>query len=126
MTMYDPGGLAGAQMVGTQLEIYRWGDHFRRMRENEQFSELQFRRFSEADMRGRYNGLVCDYNKLLGEAKWLFGECTRISDEAGRRGQRIAELEQELAELRAAKAKSDEKVMNYAAERANRVMSGLQ
>ena len=74
----------------------------------------------------RYNGLVCDYNKLLGEAKWLFGECTRISDEAGRRGQRIAELEQELAELRAAKAESDEKVMNYAAERANRVMSGLQ
>ena len=70
--------------------------------------------------------LVCDYNKLLGEAKWLFGECTRISDEAGRRGQRIAELEQELAELRAAKAESDEKVMNYAAERANRVMSGLQ
>ena len=124
--MYDPGGLAGARMVGTQLEIYRWEDHFRRMRENEQFSELQFRRFSEADMRGRYNGLVCDYNKLLGEAKWLFGECTRISDEAGRRGQRIAELEQELAELRAAKAESDEKVMNYAAERANRVMSGLQ
>ena len=124
--MYDPGGLAGARMIGTQLEIYRWEDHFRRMRENEQFSELQFRRFSEADMRGRYNGLVSDYNKLLGEAKWLFGECTRISDEAGRRGQRIAELEQELAELRAAKAKSDEKVMNYAAERANRVMSGLQ
>ena len=126
MTMYDLGGLAGAQMIGTQLEIYRWEDHFRRMRETDQFSELQFRRLSEADLRRRYNGLVCDYNKLLGEAKWLFSECTRISDEAGLRGQRIDELEQELAELRAAKAESDEKVMNYAAERANRVMSGLQ
>ena len=51
MTMYHPGGLAPDG--GTQLEIYRWGDHFRRMRENEQFSELQFRRFSQADMRGR-------------------------------------------------------------------------
>ena len=119
-------GSAGAWMLGSQLAIYRWEDHSAGCGRTTQFSELQFRRFSEADMRGRYNGLVCDYNKLLGEAKWLFGECTRISDEAGRRGQRIAELEQELAELRAAKAESDEKVMNYAAERANRVMSGLQ
>ena len=116
----------GLSALGFQLELYRWEDHWRRMRENKQFSELQLRRFSEADLRRHHNELVSDYNKLLGEAKWLVGECTRISDEAERRGQRIAELEQELAELRAAKAESDEKVMNYAAERANRVMSSLQ
>ena len=78
-------------------------------------------------MIGRHNGLVrATTTSFSRKHSGSSSEGHTDPADAGRQGQRIAELEQELAELRAAKAESDEKVMNYAAERANRVMSGLQ
>ena len=74
-------------------------------------------------MIARHNAAVRAHNTLLRDAQAYE---RRVNDQLREQDQRIAQLEQELGELRAAKAESDEKVKNYAAERANRVMSGLQ
>ena len=63
--MSDLGGLGGAFMLGQQLELYRWEDHFRRAREGNALAS------NDAAWRNQYNDLVNRYNRLLQDANRL-------------------------------------------------------
>ncbi|MGH7222913.1 MAG: hypothetical protein ACRELF_06780 [Gemmataceae bacterium] len=116
--MFEYGALAA---LSSQLEIYRWEDHYQQMREIRRAN-------AQADlihqqMIAAYNSVVQKFNNLLSEVERYEEEMKSLLTE---RDQRIAELEQELTDLRAAKAESDEKVRKYALERAIRRMNGIE
>ncbi len=116
--MFEYGALAA---LSTQLEIYRWGDHYQQMREIHRAN-------AEADlfnqqMIAAYNGVVQKFNNLLSDVERYDEEMKSLLFE---RDRKITELERELAEVRASKAESDQKVQNYARERIRRIMSGKE
>ena len=123
--MSDMAGYSGALLLSSQLAqvpVFRRFAEARR--NNAEAADLAWLNNALDTMIARHNAAVRAHNTLLRDAQAYE---RRVNDQLRRRrDQRIAELEQELGELRAAKAESDEKVKNYAAERANRVMSGLQ
>ena len=108
--------------------MYRWEDHFRRMRENEQFSELQFRRFSEADMRRHATTSLVLRLQQASRARQSGSSANApvISDEAERRASGSPNSNRNSPNCAPRRPKATKRLLNYAAERANRVMSGLQ
>jgi chromosome condensin MukBEF ATPase and DNA-binding subunit MukB len=90
--MFNNTGLGGALMISQQLEMYRWEDHFRRMRENNALAA------TDVAWRNQYNDLVNRYNALLRDAN-------RLADVQDRglniQGQHIKDLEATNANLEA-------------------------
>jgi len=122
--MSDMAGYSGALLLSSQLAQDRFFDGLAEARRNNaEAADLAWLNNALDTMIARHNAAVRAHNTLLRDAQAYE---RRVNDQLRQQDQRIAQLEQELGELRAAKAESDEKVMNYAAERANRVMSGLQ
>lgn len=116
--MFEYGALAA---LSTQLEIYRWGDHYQQMREIHRAN-------AEADlfhqqMIAAYNSVVQKFNNLLSDVERYDEEMKSLLIE---RDRRIVQLEQELTDLRTAKAESDENLQKYAWENARRAMNGLE
>ena len=101
--MFNNSGLGGALMISQQLEMYRWEDHFRRMRENNAQAA------NDAAWRNQYNDLVNRYNRLLQDANRLADVQDRaLNGQAG-----------EIAELKATKAMMAAQIEKLALELAD-------
>ena len=101
--------------LSTQLEIYRWGDHFRRMSEQRQAdnaADAEITRLCALNdwLVGRVNHAVHAYNLLLNQAQAYEAECNCRFTELEAR---IAQLERQNAELTAAKEKAEAEVIEY-------------
>jgi uncharacterized coiled-coil DUF342 family protein len=91
------GGLAGALLLSEQLSTDRFLDRLERNRANADLAvDNAFLQREAAEIIGRYNQLVADYNDLHHKA-------TEAAREADRRGVAIAELQREAEALRRAK-----------------------
>jgi len=113
--MLSVGGLAGANMIAEQLEIYRWGDHFRRMREQGGLSA------QNDALRNELARLGAAYNELARNFKHFASAALQMETQTG---ERIAQLESEVSELRDAKAKTDARLQDYMAAAIRREFDG--
>ena len=114
--MLSVGGLSGANMIAEQLEIYRWGDHFRRMREQDGLAA------QNAALRSELARLGAAYNELARNFKHFASAALQMETETG---ERIAQLERELAELRDVKAKSEAELQEHVRESIRRDFEGV-
>jgi hypothetical protein len=113
--MFSTGDMSGAMMLSNQLEIYRWEDHFRRMREQDGLAA------QNAALRSELARLGAAYNELGRNFKHFANAALQMEKETG---DRIAQLERELAELRDAKAKTDARLQDYMAAAIRREFDG--
>ena len=114
-TMFSTGDMSGAMMLSNQLEMYRWEDHFRRMREQDGLAA------QNAALRSELARLGAAYNELGRNFKHFANAALQMEKETG---ERIAQLERELAELRDAKAKTDARLQDYMAAAIRREFDG--
>ena len=103
-------------MLSNQLEIYRWEDHFRRMREQDGLAA------QNASLRNELARLGAAYNDLARNFKHFANAALQMEKDTG---DRIARLERELAEARDAKAKTEAELQGYVLESFRRGFSGI-
>jgi len=113
--MFSTGDMSGAMMLSNQLAMYRWEDHFRRMREQDGLAA------QNAALRSELARLGAAYNELGRNFKHFASAALQMETETG---ERIAQLERELAELRDAKAKTDARLQDYMAAAIRREFDG--
>jgi len=107
--------------LGFQLELHRWEDHWRRMRQYRQDNDvIAALQWQLQDLITRFNRNVDDHNKLREKAIAYEDDCIRRFAQLQAR---ITELEQENADLRAAKEKAEADVIKYAKLSTRLVMS---
>jgi len=107
--------------LGFQLELHRWEDHRRRMRQYHQDNDvIAALQWQLQDVIARQNQDVDAYNKLREKAIAYEDDCIRRFAQLQAR---ITELEQENADLRAAKEKAEAEVIEYAKANVRRIMS---
>jgi len=114
--MLSVGGLAGANMIAEQLEIYRWGDHFRRMREQGGLSA------QNDALRNELARLGAAYNELARNFKHFANAALQMETQTG---ERIAQLESEVSELRGARTKAEAELQEYVRESIRRDFEGV-
>ena len=114
--MFSTGDMSGAMMLSNQLEIYRWEDHFRRMREQDGLAA------QNDALRNELARLGAAYNELAGNFKHFANAALQMEKQTG---ERIAQLEREVSELRDAKAQSDAEVREYVRESIRRDFEGV-
>jgi DNA repair exonuclease SbcCD ATPase subunit len=109
------GDIAGANVVAETLDMHRWEDHWRRVREqNGLMQQNGIPRHEIAWLEATYDDLIARYNALAQTAMQAVHDAE----------QRVADLERELRELRAAKADSDAQLRELAALEAGRILRG--
>ena len=114
--MFSTGDMSGAMMLSNQLEIYRWEDHFRRMREQDGLAT------QNAALRSELARLGAAYNELARNFKHFASAALQMETETG---ERIAQLECEVSELRDAKAKAEAELGGYVASSIRRDFEGV-
>jgi len=113
--MFSTGDMSGAMMLSNQLEIYRWEDHFRRMREQDGLAA------QNDALRNELTRLGAAYNELARNFKHFANAALQMEKQTG---ERIAQLESEVSELRDAKAKTEARLQDYMAAAIRREFDG--
>jgi predicted nucleic acid-binding Zn-ribbon protein len=114
--MFSTGDMSGAMMLSNQLEIYRWEDHFRRMREQDGLAA------QNAALRSELARLGAAYNELARNFKHFASAALEMEKQTG---ERIAQLEREVSELRDSKAKSEAEMQEFVRESIRRDFEGV-
>lgn len=87
--------------LGFQLEVYRWEDHFRRMRDDRR---ARIEENHSTTIVARYNDLVVRFNNLLDASQQTARQADRLRDELAARDQEIADLKRRMANAEAQSA----------------------
>ena len=81
-----------------QLELYRWEDHFQRMRD---LREARIEQSDSAILRAHYNGLVDRFNRLLNISEETAQAADRLQAQVRQKDREIANLREQLASAKA-------------------------
>ena len=81
-----------------QLELYRWEDHFQRMRD---LREARIEQSNSAILRAHYNDLVDRFNRLLNVSEETAQAADRLQDHVRQKDREIADLREQLASAKA-------------------------
>jgi hypothetical protein len=110
--------------LGFQLELYRWEDHFQKMRDRRaaNAADAEISRLCVLNdwLAGRVSHAVQAHNLLLNQAQAYEAECKRRFTQLEAR---IDQLERQNAELTAAKEKAEAEVIEYAVANVRRILS---
>lgn len=91
------------QIVAGQLETYRWGDHFQRMRERRETITAADLERELSTLGQHYEQLAASYNKLVAQYNSVIKENERID---AAHSEVLAEKDREIAQLVADKEES--------------------
>jgi hypothetical protein len=102
MHMSDSGGIWGAMLISQQLEMYRWEDHFDKMRGIDELqTEYAVLRQRFIDLVAQYDRLAADHNQLRADFNELRDRTLALADERNRNIEQIDLLSKEKAEREA-------------------------
>jgi phage shock protein A len=93
----------GAGILSNQLEIYRWEDHFRRMRDRRNDITIADMQQALADLGQHYRHAVAQHNQLVDRYNAKLEENKRVvaahATAIAQKDQRISELEENYEQL---------------------------